>query len=112
DPMTKHLLTCAACRALDRADGVEDGRLYRTVGPRVKDERRIIRALKTAEDRIADGITELSGSMAFVYAHSVWFAVWLLLNLGAFGAAVVFDKFPFGLLTMIVSLEAIFLGTF
>jgi uncharacterized membrane protein len=110
--MSEHVMTCAACRALDRADGVEDGRLYRTVAPRVRDERRIIRALKTAEDRFADGITRFSGSMPFVYMHSAWFGVWLILNLGAFGSAIVFDEFPFGLLTMIVSLEAIFLGTF
>jgi uncharacterized membrane protein len=38
--------------------------------------------------------------------------LWIGLNLGALGAAIVFDKFPFGLLTMIVSLEAIFLSTF
>ena len=37
--------TCPACRAIDRADGVEDGKLFRSVIPRVKDERRIIRAL-------------------------------------------------------------------
>jgi uncharacterized membrane protein len=42
----------------------------------------------------------------------VWFGVWILLNVGALGAALAFDKFPFGLLTMIVSLEAIFLSTF
>jgi uncharacterized membrane protein len=57
-------------------------------------------------------MTAFSGSMAFVYLHAAWFAAWLLLNLGVFGAAAVFDPFPFGLLTLIVSLEAIFLSTF
>jgi uncharacterized membrane protein len=42
----------------------------------------------------------------------VWFAVWILGNLGLAGLGFHFDKFPFGLLTMIVSLEAIFLATF
>jgi uncharacterized membrane protein len=42
----------------------------------------------------------------------VWFGVWILFNIGLVGAAVEFDRFPFGLLTMIVSLEAIFLSTF
>src|SRR5207244_3508705 len=80
--------------------------------PRVKDERRIIRALTDVQDVIADVITTFAGSMRFVYLHSAWFALWILINLGALGAAVVFDRFPFGFLTMIVSLEAIYLSTF
>jgi len=42
----------------------------------------------------------------------VWFALWIAVNLGLLGGAVIFDHFPFGLLTMVVSLEAIFLATF
>jgi uncharacterized membrane protein len=49
--------------------------------------------------------------VVFVYLHVVWFAVWIAWNLGALGAKP-FDPYPFGLLTMIVSLEAIFLSTF
>jgi uncharacterized membrane protein len=66
--------------------------------------------LKHAEDRaksfqarLADRITQFAGSMVFVYVHIVWFCVWIGLHV---------EKFPFGLLTMIVSLEAIFLSTF
>ena len=55
------------------------------------------------QSRIADVITGLAGSMSFVYVHMVWFAFWILLPV---------EKYPFGLLTMIVSLEAIFLSTF
>ena len=62
--------------------------------------------------RIADRITAFAGSMPFVYIHVLWFTVWVLINKGVFGKSLVFDKFPFGLLTMIVSLEAIFLSTF
>ena len=57
-------------------------------------------------------VVENDGVGYFVYLHSVWFGLWILLNVGLVGGAVVFDKFPFGLLTMIVSLEAIFLSTF
>lgn len=64
------------------------------------------------QTKIADKITEWAGSMGFVYVHILWFALWVLANLGYFGPAYVFDPFPFGLLTMIVSLEAIFLATF
>lgn len=66
---------------------------------------------RSLQDRIADAITAFSGRMIFVYFHIVWFAVWLLVNTGWFGLPV-FDAFPYGLLTLVVSLEAIFLSTF
>jgi uncharacterized membrane protein len=66
---------------------------------------------RNLQDRTADAITSFSGRMVFVYVHIVWFGVWILLNTGRFGVRV-FDPFPYGLLTMIVSLEAIFLSTF
>ena len=55
------------------------------------------------QNRIADAITRFAGSMPFIYVHIVWFALWIGLHV---------EKFPFGLLTMMVSLEAIFLSTF
>src|SRR5690349_14659498 len=58
---------------------------------------------KHVEDRIADHITAFSGSMRFVYLHIIWFTSWIALGV---------EKYPYGLLTMIVSLEAIFLSTF
>jgi uncharacterized membrane protein len=55
------------------------------------------------QNRIADRITTFAGSMTFVYLHILWFGSWII-----FGV----EDYPFGLLTMIVSLEAIFLSTF
>lgn len=66
---------------------------------------------KTPSDRVADFITAFSGNMAFVYLHVAWFGLWIAVNL-EFTGLPAFDPFPFGLLTMIVSLEAIFLSTF
>ncbi|MBK9093809.1 MAG: DUF1003 domain-containing protein [Anaerolineae bacterium] len=66
---------------------------------------------RSLQDRIADAITSFSGHMVFVYVHLVWFSVWILLNTGRVGVRP-FDPFPYGLLTMVVSLEAIFLATF
>jgi uncharacterized membrane protein len=66
---------------------------------------------KSLQDRVADLLTTFSGSMLFVYLHMLWFGVWVAINLGWLGIKP-FDPFPFGLLTMIVSLEAIFLSTF
>jgi uncharacterized membrane protein len=71
-----------------------------------------IEKLATLQDKAADKITTFAGSMRFVYAHSLWFGFWVILNLGLLGAGLQFDRFPFGLLTLIVSLEAIFLSTF
>jgi uncharacterized membrane protein len=105
-------LSCPACRVIDQADGVEDGNLYKREHYQTRNERKVLDAVLRAQDRAADQITAFAGSLKFVYIHSVWFGAWVLLNIGVFGASLVFDKFPFGLLTMIVSLEAIFLSTF
>jgi uncharacterized membrane protein len=66
---------------------------------------------RRVQDRLADAMTSFSGSMLFVYLHIGWFGAWLLVNTGRVGLPP-FDPFPYGLLTMIVSLEAIFLSTF
>src|SRR5215510_8745402 len=58
---------------------------------------------ESVQNRIADRITQFAGSMAFVYIHILWFGSWIALGV---------EKYPYGLLTMIVSLEAIFLSTF
>lgn len=58
---------------------------------------------KSIENRVADRITAFAGSMPFVYIHVAWFGCWI-----GFGL----EGYPYGLLTMIVSLEAIFLSTF
>jgi uncharacterized membrane protein len=58
---------------------------------------------RSGQNRLADRITTFSGSMTFVYLHMLWFGLWIGLGV---------EKYPFGLLTMIVSLEAIFLSTF
>ena len=58
---------------------------------------------ENVQNRIADQITDFAGSMWFVYIHIIWFSCWIGLGV---------EKYPYGLLTMIVSLEAIFLSTF
>jgi uncharacterized membrane protein len=73
--------------------------------------------LARLEERVADDITAFAGSMRFVYIHTLWFGLWIIVNVGLVAAVLggllaPFDPFPFGLMTMIVSLEAIFLSTF
>jgi uncharacterized membrane protein len=60
---------------------------------------------------LAHRLTDVASSTSFFVAHVVAFAVWIIWNLGVAGLPQ-FDPFPFGLLTMIVSLEAIFLSIF
>ena len=72
--------------------------------------------LRSLEDQVSGAITDFAGSMKFVYLHTIWFVLWVAINGGlllAMGLGLTpFDPFPFGLLTLIVSLEAIFLSTF
>ena len=104
---------CAACRSLDAIDGVEDGHMFTpNIVAHIRNERWIVRRLLRAQDRVADQVTSFAGSLKFVWIHSIWFGIWIALNVGLLGSTIAFDKYPFGLLTMIVSLEAIFLSTF
>jgi len=65
----------------------------------------------TILQKVADGLAWFSGSMPFLISHTIWFIIWISLNTFIMKDAA-FDPFPFGLLTMIVSLEAIFLACF
>lgn len=65
----------------------------------------------TPLQKVADWIAWFSGSMPFLMINGGWFIIWIVLNTLPIGIAP-FDPYPFGLLTMIVSLEAIFLSCF
>jgi uncharacterized membrane protein len=73
---------------------------------------KVFKRIKNTEDRAADRITAFSGTMTFLAIHAVWFTLWISANTGIFGKKYEFDNFPFGLLTLVVSLEAIFFSTF
>lgn len=98
-----HML--ASLSALTRkADALLRTRVSRNVNEEVE-------VHSTVFQRIADWIAWFSGSMAFLMINGGWFITWIILNTFAVGVAA-FDPYPFGLLTMIVSLEAIFLSCF
>jgi len=68
---------------------------------------------KSMQEKVADAITTFSGTMAFVYVHAAFFAIWIIINTTPIlHMKQVPDPFPFNFLTMTVSLEAIFLATF
>jgi uncharacterized membrane protein len=79
---------------------------------------RAVRALKARHaarrsflEGVADRLSRIASSGYFLALHAGWFALWILWNTGVVGLTP-FDPFPFGLLTMVVSLEAIFLALF
>jgi uncharacterized membrane protein len=106
-------------------DGVDGGRGQDGTGEDPPDRRRnrlvanrafgAIKAQHAAErtffEALADGLNGIAASTPFLLIHVVWFLVWIPWNLGLLGLRP-FDPFPFGLLTMVVSLEAIFLSIF
>jgi hypothetical protein len=99
--------TCPACRVIDRADGWTAlcTRLSTTLSVTSAES---VKAIKRNEDRVADRVTAFAGSLNFVYLHPVWFAAWIGVDARVLGARLLFDEFLYGLLTMVISLEAIF----
>jgi CRP/FNR family transcriptional regulator, cyclic AMP receptor protein len=67
---------------------------------------------RTTVQKAADWIADFSGSIPFLLLHVAFFAAWILLNVPRIPGAPMFDPFPYGLLTMVVSLEAIILSVF
>jgi uncharacterized membrane protein len=104
-PRSPHLALDMMAQMAARARKVDDllrSRVSRNVNQEVAGRR-------TAVERIADAIAAFSGSIPFLLLHGAWFASWVAWNtLQPHG----FDPYPFGLLTMVVSLEAIFLSVF
>jgi len=69
-------------------------------------------AERTSADRVSDAIAKVAGSAGFVAFHAVYFTVWITLNVGLVPSVPIFDPYPFSFLTLVVSLEAIFLSIF
>ena len=64
---------------------------------------------RSAAEHVADKVTTFAGSTPFIILHLAWFAAWIVLNEGIIPGIAPFDPFPFSFLTLVVSLEAIFL---
>ncbi len=85
-----------------KADALLRTRVSKNANVEIEEERGLVL-------RIADWVSWFSGSMLFLAIHAIWFISWILLNAG-FAGTKGFDPYPYGLLTMVVSLEAIFLS--
>jgi len=95
-------------RMTRKANALLQSRVSRNVNEQVEVEMSKMSLL----NRIADVIAAFSGSMAFLILNGLWFILWIAVNVIPIPGMEAFDPYPFGLLTMIVSLEAIFLSCF
>jgi uncharacterized membrane protein len=98
-----HMLA-AMGRMTRRADELLRTRVSRNANEELEESLTMIQ-------KVSDWIAWFSGSMYFLFFNTVWFGSWILINVAGLGVKH-FDPYPFGLLTMIVSLEAIFLSIF
>lgn len=103
-PAALNLLSVAA-RRLRKSDEV----IRRTVSRNAND---VTAEQQTLLTRIADAVPGITGNLTSVLIHAVFFGLWIAINLSLFAAFRVFDPYPFGLLSVIVSLEAIILTLF
>jgi uncharacterized membrane protein len=69
-------------------------------------------AERSSADRASDAVTRIAGSSPFVALHAIWFTAWIATNVGLVPGIAPFDPYPFSFLTLVVSLEAIFLAIF
>ena len=110
----RHPLASAAGKRLTSLSSANSDELAKIVEQNIEaieTHRREAESARNVQERIADAITWFSGSLPFVYFHAAAFVLWIAFNIGIAGLPA-FDPYPFGMLTTIVSLEAIFLSTF
>ncbi|MDQ4120747.1 MAG: DUF1003 domain-containing protein [Acidobacteriota bacterium] len=67
---------------------------------------------RSSGEKVSDFFVSVMGSMPFLVFHVIGFAAWFVINLNAFPGVTPFDPFPFGILTLIVSSEGVFLAIF
>lgn len=111
--MSDLAITCPACGGANPSDSVFCGNpdCHKALG-----EFRFVREELAAEsrwfDRLADRVTAFVGTPHFLAVHALWFLVWVAVNTGVVAIAVRFDEYPFGLLGIILAIEAILVTGF
>jgi uncharacterized membrane protein len=96
-------------RSAKRSSTRPDAQVQKNIESIMRLDKETSQKRSTAE-HVADKITTLAGSTPFIIFHIIWFGGWILLNLRLIPGIMPFDPFPFSFLTLIVSLEAIFLA--
>jgi len=112
-PAEPSTIVCPGCGGANDADAVfcADGRCGKALG----EFRYVLEEIERGRSRIekvAHHVARLSGRPHFVTLHLVWFTVWMLVNSGLVAAFAVFDEYPFGLLGIILAVEATLITLF
>ena len=103
-------ITCPACGGVNPGDGIfcADPACRKALGE-FRFVREELAAVSRWHERIADRITTFVGTPHFLAVHAVWFLIWVAINTGLVAVMVRFDEYPFGLLGIILAIEAIFI---
>ena len=106
-------IVCPACGGKNEADAVFCGNAacHKALGE-VRYVREELAAAAVWHERLAERITEVIGNPQFLIVHLVWFLAWVAINTGLVAVVGTFDAYPFGLLGIILAVEAIFITGF
>lgn len=104
---------CPQCGGSNTADAVfcANPECHKALGEFRFAEEEIARESRVHE-KIADRIAAFIGNPYFIVVHAVWFLLWIAANTGVITVSRMFDAYPFGLLGIILSIEAIFITGF
>ena len=111
--LAQNTVICPQCGVSNAADAVfcANPACRKALGEFRYAEEEIAREARVHE-RIADRIASFIGNPYFIVVHAVWFLLWIAVNTGLITLSRMFDVYPFGLLGIILSIEAIFITGF
>jgi uncharacterized membrane protein len=109
----QNTVICPQCGGSNAADAVfcANPECHKALGEFLYAEEEIARESRVHE-RIADRVADFIGNPYFIVVHAVWFLLWIAVNTGLVTFSPMFDMYPFGLLGIILSIEAIFITGF
>ena len=106
-------ITCPACGGVNPGDGIFCAApACRKALGEFRFVREELAAVSRWHERLADRITSFVATPHFLAVHAVWFLIWVAINTGLVAVMVRFDEYPFGLLGIILAIEAIFITGF
>jgi uncharacterized membrane protein len=106
-------IACPACGGVNPPDTVfcRNPACHKALGE-FRFVREELSAASRWHERLADRVAAFVGKPHFLVVHALWFALWVGLNTGLFAMVMRFDDYPFGLLSFILAIEAIFITGF
>ena len=108
---TSDTIICPACSAPNPKENVFCGDCHKALGE-FRFVREEVLASATWHENLAERVTMFIGKPYFLMTHALWFLLWITVNTGAFALIRRFDNYPFSLLGILLSAEAIFITGF